>query len=868
MKADAGPPLPLPASARSRLTLLALALAALLLAAVAAVTASLLANSRAHEVALADERVRLAVHGVTADINRSLTAADLKLMGLPALLAPAMDAGGRLDLDTTQRLLGELIDRQVLLADLWLVREDGTLLATALAATRHLGVPWPPGLLGQALADGRGTLVLSNPVIGPASGERALLLARAVTLPGGQRLVAMGEMPTALFSSILGSATAGGSLRVTLERDDGTLLMALPSADAALGRRNAAPLGRDQADGRTQEAAGRIDGAPSRLAVQTSLYPQLLVSAAVPLSEALAGHRAERRQVLGAAAMFAALLTAAVALARWQLLRVLEARAAAAASAHMLDQALASMGDAFLLCDAQDRVLRWNQRYVKLFPWLDGVLAPGVPFRQLALAAAEALHQGGTADERAAWIERRVSLHREANTSWEQVLPDGVAVHAVERRTPDGGVVSLYRDMSMTERKLSQAKIAAEAANEAKSQFLANMSHEIRTPLNAVIGLNELLLRSPLADDQRRHAELVRGAGQLLLALISDILDLSRIEAGRLELKPELFEPRQLAADVLAVLGERAQHQGLSLRLQVAERVSPALIADGTRLRQVLFNLVGNALKFTLRGGVEVQLDEVECEGTVLLELRVVDTGIGIPPEALPALFHRFTQVDSRAVRRHGGSGLGLAITREVVQRMGGSIAVNSQPGVGSTFTARVACRRPVLQAARPSAADPAGGGAVQADAQPTLRVLVVEDNPVNVVLAEAMLRHLGHQPESVHNGLEALQALQTARWDVVLMDMQMPELDGASATRAIRALPGPQARIPIVAMTANVRPEDREACLAAGMDDYLAKPMDVAALEAALKRFGPRSPEADRSALANASGNGSETQTLGTVDA
>jgi signal transduction histidine kinase/CheY-like chemotaxis protein len=864
MQAAANPPLPSPAPAHSRLTLYALGLVALLLAAVAAVTASLLANGRAHELALADERVRLAVHGVTADINRSLTAADLKLMGLPALLAPALDAGGRLDPGVAQRLLGELIDRQVLLADLWLVREDGMLLATALAATRHSGALWPPGLLGEALADGRGTLVLSDPVIGPASGERALLLARAVTLPGGRRLVAIGEMPTALFTSMVGSGAAGGGVRVTLERDDGTLLMTLPAADAALGRRHAVPLDRAWADGRTQESAGRIDGAPSRLAVQTSLYPQLLVSAAVPLSEGLAGHRAKRRQVLAVAAVFAALLTGVVALARWQLARVLEARAAAAASAHMLDQALASMGDAFLLCDAQDRVLRWNQRYVELFPWLDGVLFHGVPFRRLAQAAAEALLRGGTDEERKAWIERRVSLHREGGTSWEQVLPDGVAVHAVERRTPDGGVVSLYRDMSTTERKLSQAKAAAEAANEAKSQFLANMSHEIRTPLNAVIGLNELLLRSPLADEQRRHAELARGAGQLLLALISDILDLSRIEAGHLELKPELFEPRQLAADVLAVLGERAQQQGLSLALQVAERVSPALIADGTRVRQVLFNLVGNALKFTERGGVEVQLDELECGRAVLLELRVVDTGIGIPPEAVPALFNRFTQLDSRAVRRHGGSGLGLAITREVLRRMGGSIDVSSQPGRGSTFTARVACRRPAPHAAPGAAADAdadadaAGVGAAQRTAQRPLRVLVVEDNPVNVVLAEAMLRHLGHQPESVHNGLQALQALQAAHWDLVLMDMQMPELDGAGATRALRAMPGPAARVPVVAMTANVRPEDREACLAAGMDDYLAKPLDVAALHAMLARFGPRGAAAEGSAPAGVSDSGS----------
>jgi signal transduction histidine kinase/ActR/RegA family two-component response regulator len=839
------------ASARRRVTLLTWGLAALMLVAVGAVTASLLANSRAQEIAAADERVRLAVHGVTADINRSLTAADLNLVGLPTLLAPALNTHGRLDIAAAHRMLGELIDRQVLLADVWLVREDGTLLATALAATRHAGAHWPPGLLGRALHDGRGTLVLSDPVVGRASGERALLLARAIVLPGGQRLVAIGEMPTALLTSVLNSGSAAHGLRVTLERENGTLLMAMPSTDTALGRLVGAPLDRARADGDPHEATARIGGQPARLAARPTLYPQLLVSAGIPLDEALAGYHASRRVMLGVAAAFALLIVAVAALARWQVVRVLEARAAAARSAHMLDQALASMGDAFLLCDAQDRVLRWNQRYADLFPWLDGVLVEGAPFRHLAEAAAAALHPDDPEDVRQDWIDRRVSLHSGADQVWEQVLPDGMAVHAVERRTPEGGVVSVYRDMSTAERKLSQAKAAAEAANEAKSQFLANMSHEIRTPLNAVLGLNELLLRSTLTAEQRRHAELVHGSGQLLLALINDILDLSRIEAGHLELKPGPFEPRRLAADVLAVLAERAQQQGLALTLHAAPRVSPTLVADGTRVRQVLFNLVGNALKFTERGRVQVQLDEIEQEGGVLLELRVIDTGIGIAADALPLLFDRFTQVDSRAVRRHGGSGLGLAITREVLQRMGGGIEVSSRLGEGSCFTARVACTRPETPTA---ALPPRAGTEPETSAKAAaLRVLVVEDNPVNVVLAEAMLRHLGHSPTSVHDGRQALQTLQSEAFDLVLMDMQMPELDGPGATRAIRALPGPEARIPIVAMTANARAEDRQACLAAGMDDYLAKPLDLAALQAALQRCARPLGDADREAVATA---------------
>jgi len=855
MPPNAGSALTPLAPARRRLTLLTLALTALMLAALAAVTASILANGRAQEIAAADERVRLAAHGVAADINRSLTAAELNLVSLPTLLAPALNAQGRLDPDLMQRLLGELIDRQALLTGVWLVREDGTLISTAPVTTRHSGVRWPPGLLGQALVGGRGTLVLSDPVIGPASGERALLLARALTLPGGPRIVAVGEMPTTSLTSVMSSGSTAGGLRVSLEREDGTLLMTVPADDTAVGRHSAAPLADHLADGQIVDAQARVGGQPSRLAARPTLQAQLLVSAGIPLTEALSRHHADRRAVGAVAGVFALFIVAVAALVRWQFVRVLEARTSAATSAHVLDQALASMGDAFLLCDAQDRVLRWNQRYVDLFPWLDGVLAEGVPFRRLAEAAAGALMGCDRHEERQAWIERRVSLHRDAAMNWEQVLPAGIAVNAVERRTPEGGVVSVYRDMSAAERKLSQAKVAAEAANEAKSQFLANMSHEIRTPLNAVLGLNELLLRSPLSEEQRRHVELVHGSGQLLLALINDILDLSRIEAGRLELKPGPFEPRRLAADVLAVLAERAQHQGLTLQLQVARRVTHTLIADGTRVRQVLFNLVGNALKFTERGGVEVQLDEIEQEGQLLLELRVADTGIGIPAEALPQLFDRFTQVDSRAVRRHGGSGLGLAITREVVLRMGGGIDVRSRPGEGSVFTARVACQRPPRSHATAVPQSAAAPDAPTAAAP--LRVLVAEDNPVNVVLAEAMLRHLGHAPESVPNGREALRVLQAERWDVVLMDMQMPELDGPGATRAIRALDGPQARVPIVAMTANALPEDRQHCLDVGMDDYLAKPLDLAALQAVLARFGPAQCEVRRELPQGACGEG-----------
>ncbi|MFZ4777432.1 MAG: ATP-binding protein [Terrimicrobiaceae bacterium] len=385
-----------------------------------------------------------------------------------------------------------------------------------------------------------------------------------------------------------------------------------------------------------------------------------------------------------------------------------------------------------------------------------------------------------------------------------------------------------------TEVALREAKDAADAANRSKSDFLANMSHEIRTPLNAVVGMASVLLDSNIESTQREYIEIIRQNGDALLEIINDILDFSKIEAGQLELEPIPCDLRATADQVFDLFSERALQAGLDLGVSFAPDVPAFVLTDPTRLRQILINLVGNAIKFTTRGSVRLTASFQSNAGDPHIEFAISDTGIGIPPERLGRLFKAFSQVDSSTSRKYGGTGLGLAITLRLVQLLDGKIDVTSEPGTGSTFTFRIPARATVMES---PAGHPAGSVDPDFSLHHPLRILVAEDIAVNRKVIGLYLARLGYQSSVVVDGREAVDAISASHFDVVLMDMQMPGIDGLTATRLIRSLPGCARHPYIIALTANVLVEHRADAVESGMQDYLSKPLRAEALTKALRR-------------------------------
>jgi PAS domain S-box-containing protein len=379
-----------------------------------------------------------------------------------------------------------------------------------------------------------------------------------------------------------------------------------------------------------------------------------------------------------------------------------------------------------------------------------------------------------------------------------------------------------------TNAELEAARDAAMEASRAKSDFLATMSHEIRTPLNGVIGLNDLLLRTELDEQQRRLAEGMQGAGHALLTLINDILDFSKIEAGGLELEHVPFEPRTAIETVVALLAPSAQEKHIAVDVQVDDAVPDVVVGDPGRFGQVLGNLTANAVKFTAKGGVRVRATATGVGPHVLLRVEVSDTGIGMTDEQLARVFEPFRQADVSTTRTFGGTGLGLAIARQLASALGGSLGVQSVPGQGSTFwfTARFGASH---------AATSATPEAPPVDRR-TGAVLVVEDNEVNQVVALGMLANLGFTADLAENGEEGIRRAAARRYDVVLMDLQMPVMDGFDAARTIRTGDGPNATTPIVALTASATERERQRCHDAGMDGFLTKPLSLDRLDAELQ--------------------------------
>ncbi len=495
-------------------------------------------------------------------------------------------------------------------------------------------------------------------------------------------------------------------------------------------------------------------------------------------------------------------------------------------------EALDAMPDGMAFYDTEDRLVLWNHRYAEVNPELSSTLRAGMTFREIIQIGLEEDLYADARGRQAEWVQERLDSRQGLTATMEQRITGDRWLRVSDRRTAAGGIVTVCTDITDLKNDataLAEARDSAQAANSAKSQFLANMSHEIRTPLNGVIGVAQALARTPLTAQQEEMLELIQSSGHSLQVLLSDILDLARVESGRLELASDVFHLGRAVREAAQLYETSAQQKGLQFFVEIAPEADGWIAGDVVRIKQILTNLVSNAVKFTGTGFVSLTAGPgPDRSGAPTLRFSIEDTGIGFDSETRERLFSRFEQADGAITRRFGGSGLGLAISRQLAEMMGGDLDCESEPGGGSAFILTIpfnAAEAPVV-APGVVAERPEGE-------QAAVRVLLADDHPVNRKVVEMILSQINVELTSVENGADAVQACRDGDYDIILMDMQMPVMDGLTATREIRLHEAAMglARTPIVMLTANALGEHVALAEAAGADRHLAKPFEAAEL-------------------------------------
>ncbi|CCD93728.1 putative Histidine kinase [Bradyrhizobium sp. ORS 375] len=759
------------------------------------------------------------------------------------------------DRDGRKRLKTWFIDelqRMPQLVSLVIMDETGTLLVSSAAEEGAANYADREFFIYHRDHDDR-DMRLSAPVRGRTSNQWLIPLTRRFNHPDGSfGGVVVAAVGTQYFQDFYERLDIGQNGAILLASLNGPLLVRRPFADTNVGRDMShsgifrelkrAPVG-------TLEITSSTDGVRRFNSYEQGHTYPIVVAVAHDVDQMLAPWWKSTFRRVGEAGAIVAIMILLGTLV-WRTTRKLADQAAELREARdRFEIAIDAMPDGLSVFGADQRLVLSNRRVAELYGFEREDYGPGTPLSRFAALSAE----------------RGIEFDLTASTDTIRLEEDRIV--AVRRAaTPDGGWVSIHEDITervraaemlderlaeltqtrnrleeqrneliATSEALSAAKDAAEAASRAKSDFLAIMSHEIRTPMTGMIGMIGLLADTRLDHEQKELADIAQLSARNLLTVVNDILDFSKLEAGQVTPEAIDFDLDNVVGSVMALMGAKARDRGLALQASLAEETPRRLRGDPHRISQILLNLVGNALKFTERGSVVITAShEWLSDDQVELSITVTDTGIGIARESQELLFQPFSQADTSVSRRYGGTGLGLAICKRLAEIMGGTIGFDSVEGQGSRFCVTVRCGLASLETVEiaPLAPD-------LPDDNEALEILVAEDNDINRNLIARLLARRGYRADMVDNGRDAVEAVQRKRYDLVLMDMQMPKMDGVTATRMIRDLGNQAADVPVIALTANALANQRALCVAAGMDDFLTKPIRPDRLYEAIAYWG-----------------------------